>query len=240
MGRYHVPGGMFTRKTISVEDFRVANAGPVGAGERTLLMGVLNVTPDSFSDGGHFLDMQSAVAHGLELERAGADILDIGGESTRPGAEPISAEEELDRVKPVIERLRAQLRIPISWTRKKRKSAEAGIKAGAEIINDVSALHGGDPALAKIVHQKRVALILMHMRGVPRTMQKGPFARDVVRDVLNGTCATVWSEPPRPEFSDRKFCSTPELDLASAMRRSFEASLASAIAGTGTAGSTAR
>src|SRR6202041_1754605 len=104
-------------------------------GERTLIMGVLNVTPDSFSDGGAYLDAQSAVVRAFELERAGADIIDIGGESTRPGADPVSAEEEMARVLPVLESLRGQLRIPISLDTQKANVAEAGIAAGAAIIN---------------------------------------------------------------------------------------------------------
>jgi len=159
-------------------------------GERTLLMGVLNVTPDSFSDGGRYLDAQSAIARAFELERAGADLLDIGGESTRPGAAPVSAAEELARVMPVLEALRGKLRIPISLDTQKAAVAEAGIAAGAEIVNDVSALRA-DPALAEVVRRRRVALLLMHMRGTPGTMQQGPFARDVMRDVLTGLRAAL-------------------------------------------------
>ena len=159
-------------------------------GERTLLMGVLNVTPDSFSDGGRHFDSQSAIARALELEHAGADILDIGGESTRPGAAPSSAKEELERVLPVLDGLRGKLRIPISLDTQKAAVAEAGIAAGAEIINDVSALRT-DPALADVVRRHRVALVLMHMRGTPGTMQEGPFARDVVRDVITGLRAAI-------------------------------------------------
>ncbi len=154
-------------------------------GERTLLMGVLNVTPDSFSDGGLFLGTQAAIRHALEMERAGADILDVGGESTRPGADPIRAEEELTRVLPVLEGLRGKLHIPISLDTQKATVAEAGIAAGAEMVNDISALRA-DPALAEVVRRGRVALVLMHMRGTPRSMQRGPFARNVMRDVTAG------------------------------------------------------
>jgi dihydropteroate synthase len=159
-------------------------------GERTLLMGVLNITPDSFSDGGRHFDPRSAIARALELERAGADILDIGGESTRPGAAPVSANEELARILPVLDGLRGKLRIPISLDTQKAAVAEAGIAAGAQIINDVSALRT-DPALAEVVRRRRVALVLMHMRGIPGTMQEGPFARDVVRDVVTGLRAAI-------------------------------------------------
>jgi dihydropteroate synthase len=154
-------------------------------GERTLVMGVLNVTPDSFSDGGHYFDANAAVARALEIESAGADILDIGGESTRPGAEGISAEEELRRVLPVLEKLRGRLKIPISIDSSKAEVAEAAAAAGAEILNDVTALRR-DPRLADVARRRKLPLILMHMRGEPRTMQKLPFARDVLRDVASG------------------------------------------------------
>jgi len=154
-------------------------------GERTLVMGVLNVTPDSFSDGGVYFDKDSAVARALEIEKAGADILDIGGESTRPGSAAISAEEELRRVLPVLEKLRGLLKIPISIDTSKGEVAEAAAVAGAEILNDVSALRG-DPRVADIARRRKLPLILMHMRGEPRTMQKLPFARDVMRDVASG------------------------------------------------------
>jgi dihydropteroate synthase len=154
-------------------------------GERTLVMGVLNVTPDSFSDGGKYLDSQAAIARALEIERDGADLLDIGGESTRPGAVAISAQEELRRILPVIEVLRGKLRIPMSVDTQKADVAEAAIAAGAEILNDVSALRM-DPRLAEVARRTHAPIILMHMRGTPRTMQRGPFARDVIRDVTVG------------------------------------------------------
>jgi dihydropteroate synthase len=159
-------------------------------GARTLIMGVLNVTPDSFFDGGKYLDSPSAIARAMELERAGADLIDIGGESTRPGADPVSAEEELSRVLPVLEGLQGQIHIPMSLDTQKAAVAEAGIAAGVELINDVSALRS-DPALAEIVRRKRVALILMHMRGTPSTMNKGPFASNVTRDVVSGLKAAA-------------------------------------------------
>jgi dihydropteroate synthase len=154
-------------------------------GERTLVMGVLNVTPDSFSDGGKYLDSQAAIARALEIERDGADLVDIGGESTRPGAAAISAQEELRRILPVIAVLRGKLRIPMSVDTQKADVAEAAIAAGAEILNDVSALRM-DPRLAEVARRTHAPIILMHMRGTPRTMQRGPFARDVIRDVTAG------------------------------------------------------
>jgi len=159
-------------------------------GERTLVMGVLNVTPDSFSDGGKFLDADAAAERALEIERLGADILDIGGESTRPGSKGISAREELMRVIPVLERLKGRLKIPISIDTCKSEVAEAAIFQGAEIINDVTALRV-DPRLAEIAARRKLPLILMHMRGEPRTMQKKPFARDVMRDVTAGLRKSV-------------------------------------------------
>ncbi len=159
-------------------------------GERTLVMGVLNVTPDSFSDGGKFLDPQKAVEHAFAMERDGADLLDVGGESARPGSTGTSAEEELSRVLPVLQGLRGVLKIPISIDTRKAEVAEAAIAAGAEIINDVSGLKS-DPQIAKVAARRGVPLILMHMRGEPATMQKGPFARDVMKDVAQGLRASI-------------------------------------------------
>lgn len=157
----------------------------LGLGVRTLVMGVLNVTPDSFSDGGCFLNPDSAVAHAVAMEAAGADIIDVGGESTRPASLGVSAETELQRVLPVIEELRGKIRIPISVDTSKSEVAEAAARAGAEIVNDVTALRN-DPRIAEVARSRKLALILMHMRGKPRTMQKTPFARDVLRDVARG------------------------------------------------------
>jgi len=159
-------------------------------GERTLVMGVLNVTPDSFSDGGKFLDPQRAVEHALEMERAGADLLDIGGESTRPGSMGTAAETELARILPVLEGLHGALKIPIAVDTRKSQVAEAAISAGAQIINDISGLRF-DPRIAEVAHRRGVPLILMHMRGEPATMQKGPFALDVMKDVVQGLRASI-------------------------------------------------
>ncbi|MGC2670441.1 MAG: dihydropteroate synthase [Candidatus Acidiferrum sp.] len=159
-------------------------------GERTLVMGVLNVTPDSFSDGGRYDEPGIAIEHALAMELAGADLLDIGGESTRPGSEEIPASEELDRILPVLEGLRGRLKIPVSVDTRRSTVAELAIRAGAEIINDVSGLRS-DVRIAEVVAKYRVPLILMHMHGEPRTMQKGPFARDVMRDVARGLRVSV-------------------------------------------------
>jgi dihydropteroate synthase len=160
-------------------------AGPLVLGERTLIMAVLNVTPDSFSDGGQYLDPRKAIEHGLKCERAGADILDIGGESTRPGSEGVSAKEEISRLLPVLEGLRKRLKIPISLDTQKSAVAEAGLKMGVAMLNDVTGLRA-EPGLAALARRYEVPMVLMHMRGQPRTMQKGPFARDVLRDVIAG------------------------------------------------------
>jgi len=154
-------------------------------GRRTLIMGVLNITPDSFSDGGKFLDPARAIDHALALEVSGADILDVGAESTRPGSAGISAEEERARVLPVLAGLRSRLKIPISIDTQKSEVAEAAIAAGAELINDTSGLKF-DPRIAEVAARYRVPLVLMHLRGNPRTMQKQPFARNILQDVLAG------------------------------------------------------
>ncbi len=154
-------------------------------GERTLVMGVLNVTPDSFSDGGKYLDVQRAIEHALAMEQAGADMLDIGGESTRPGSQETSASEELDRILPVLEELRGRLKIPVSVDTRRSTVAELAICAGAQIINDVSGMRN-DTRMGLVAAKHGVPLILMHMRGEPRTMQRGPFVRDVIKDVARG------------------------------------------------------
>jgi len=148
-------------------------------------MGVLNVTPDSFSDGGRYLATRAAVRRALEMEAEGADIIDIGGESTRPGSEGVSMERELERVLPVLNGLRGRLKIPISIDTQKAAIAASAIALGAELVNDVSALRG-DPLMGSLVRKTGVAVVLMHMRGRPKTMQRGPFARDVMRDVTRG------------------------------------------------------
>jgi dihydropteroate synthase len=154
-------------------------------GERTLVMGVLNVTPDSFSDGGKYNQPEIAIEHALALELAGADLLDIGGESTRPGSEKTLASQEVDRILPVLEGLRGRLKIPVSVDTRRSTVAELALRAGAEIINDVSGLRS-DARLAEVAAKYGAPLILMHMRGEPRTMQKGPFAQDVMKDVAQG------------------------------------------------------
>lgn len=165
-------------------------SGRLVLGERTLIMGVLNVTPDSFSDGGEFLGPEAAIERALEMERDGADLLDVGAESTRPGSGAVSVEEELRRVLPVLEGLRGRLKIPISVDTQKAEVARAALNAGAELINDVSGLKH-DPKIAEVAAEHKVPLILMHMRGEPGTMQQKPFAREVLRDVISGLKASA-------------------------------------------------
>jgi len=180
------PHSMIVRKK-----FRLLVGGrAIVLGERTLVMGVLNVTPDSFSDGGKFFRAADAVKAALAMERAGADILDIGAESTRPGSTGISAEEELERLLPVLAALRGQLKIPISIDTQKARVAEMAIGAGAAMLNDISGLKH-DPKIAEVVARFSVPLILMHMRGTPRTMQKKPWAKDVLKDVSDGLRESV-------------------------------------------------
>lgn len=143
-------------------------------------MGVVNVTPDSFSDGGEYLDPALAIAHGEELVRDGADVLDVGGESTRPGAEEVGVEEELARVGPVVAGLAGVATVSIDTS--KASVAEAALDAGAAIVNDVTALRG-DPGMAGLCAQRGAGLVLMHMKGDPRTMQENPVYDDVVDDV---------------------------------------------------------
>lgn len=145
-------------------------------------MGVLNVTPDSFSDGGKFLDPVRAVERAIEMVSEGADMIDVGGESTRPGASDVGIEEEMRRVVPVIENAAKRVNVPISIDTRKAEVAEAAIKAGASIINDVSALSGGSD-LADIAARSGSALVLMHMKGTPRDMQEKPFYKDLIGEI---------------------------------------------------------
>jgi dihydropteroate synthase len=152
-------------------------------GKRTLLMGVLNVTPDSFSDDGFFFDKEKAIAHGLRMVEEGADIIDIGGESTRPGSKPLELEEELRRVIPVIESLAKEVDVPISIDTYKSTVAQRAIEAGAEMINDISGLHF-DPSLAQLAAKEDTPLVLMHIRGTPETMQKDVHYDSLFSEIL--------------------------------------------------------
>jgi dihydropteroate synthase len=159
-------------------------------GDRTLIVGILNVTPDSFSDGGVYLEPDRAYARALELEELGADILDIGAESTKPGAQRVTEEQELHRLVPVLKRLRGKLGIPISVDTYKSSVADKALQTGAEIVNDVSALTF-DPQMAKMVVKHDAGLILNHMRGTPETWAKLPPLKDPITTVTNDLVACV-------------------------------------------------
>jgi dihydropteroate synthase len=154
-------------------------------GERTLVMGVLNVTPDSFSDGGEFFSLDRALAHAEQMIAEGADIIDIGGESTRPGSAFVTEAEELQRVIPVIERLAAKTSVPISIDTTKSSVARAAIAAGAEIVNDISGLRF-DPLIADEAAKAKAGLVLMHSRGTPKDMQQLPPVDDILGEVISG------------------------------------------------------
>jgi dihydropteroate synthase len=149
---------------------------------RPLVMGIVNVTPDSFSDGGQHATTEPAIAHGLRLIQDGADLLDIGGESTRPGAAPVPLEEELRRVVPVVERLASQTTVPLSVDTSKAEVARRCLEAGAHIINDVTAL-AGDPQMLAVARQHGCGVILMHMQGTPQTMQQAPHYENVLSEI---------------------------------------------------------
>jgi dihydropteroate synthase len=153
-------------------------------GGAPLILGIVNVTPDSFSDGGRFRDADAAVAHALRLIEEGADLLDIGGESTRPGAQPVALDEELARVIPVVTRLAAQTSLPLSVDTSKAEVARQALAAGAHVINDITSLQG-DPAMCEVVRSHRAGVILMHMQGTPATMQNNPRYDDVVAEVAD-------------------------------------------------------
>ena len=147
-------------------------------------MGILNVTPDSFSDGGRFLDPGRAAEQGVRLAEEGADLIDVGGASTRPGALPVPLAEELRRVLPVVARLAKTVRVPISVDTAQAEVARQALDRGAALINDVTALRG-DPAMAGVIARSKAAVILMHMHGTPQTMQRAPRYQNVVRDVAD-------------------------------------------------------
>jgi dihydropteroate synthase len=151
--------------------------------ERPVLMGVLNVTPDSFSDGGRFFDRAEALRRLEELQAEGADIIDVGGESTRPGASPVSGEEELRRVMPAVEAAAARLDLPVSIDTTKSGVARAALDAGAEVINDISGLRF-DPELAELAAESGAGLVLMHIRGEPRTMQRDVHYDDLMGEIV--------------------------------------------------------
>jgi dihydropteroate synthase len=158
--------------------------------ERTLIMGILNVTPDSFSDGGQFLTVDGALAHAEQMISEGADIIDVGGESTRPGGEPVSVEEEIERVVPAIEALSRRVSVPISVDTTKSEVARAALDAGAAIVNDISALRF-DFYVADAVARAGAGLVLMHSRGTPATMHRLPPVADIMEEVVSSLRASI-------------------------------------------------
>lgn len=152
--------------------------------KRTYIMGILNITPDSFSDGGLYFNKESAVEHAIRMEEEGADIIDIGGESTRPGAEPISTEEEIRRVVPVIEALEKKIKVPISIDTYKAGVAEKALSAGADIVNDISGLRF-DPDMPGVVVRYQVPVVIMHIKGTPRDMQVNPTYKALIPEIMD-------------------------------------------------------
>jgi len=154
-------------------------------GDRTAVMGILNVTPDSFSDGGHYFDLEKAIARGKEIEQEGADVIDIGGESSRPGSDPIPEDEELRRVLPVIETLASTLQIPISVDTYRASVAKRALHAGAQVVNDISAFRF-DPSMANVVAEERAGVVLMHSRGTRDMLHRQSRMADPVGEVTGG------------------------------------------------------
>jgi len=152
--------------------------------ERTHVMGILNVTPDSFYDGGQYFDSSRAVERVYQMVEEGADLIDIGGESTRPGADPLSTSEEMQRVLPVIEKLQGKISVPVSIDTRKSEVAEAALQAGAHLVNDISGLRF-DPKMASTVARYRVPVVLMHIKGSPKDMQKKPEYKDLIGEIYD-------------------------------------------------------
>lgn len=177
---------------LEASDRFAAPRGPIAgmALDRPRIMGVINVTPDSFSDGGHFLSAKEAIAHGLKLEEDGADMLDIGGESTRPGAQPVPLDEELARVMPVLEGLAGRTRCRLSIDTRKAEVMRRAASAGAHILNDISALTN-DPRSLRIAAESKLPIVLMHSQGDPATMQRDPRYQNVLLDVYDQLAARV-------------------------------------------------
>ncbi|MCL4539441.1 MAG: dihydropteroate synthase [Bacteroidetes bacterium] len=161
-------------------------------GTRTYLMGILNVTPDSFSDGGRFFDQTDAVLHGFQMVKDGADMIDVGGESTRPGAEYVPADEEIRRVVPVIRKIRQKTSVPVSIDTYKSEVAKAALEAGATIVNDISGLHF-DEKMAEVIAEHSASVVIMHIKGTPKDMQTNPEYDDVVREVYDYLSKSVES-----------------------------------------------
>ncbi len=188
--------------------------------KKTYIMGILNVTPDSFSDGGRFFEKDEAVKHALQMEAEGADIIDVGGESTRPGAEEISVEEELRRIMPVIDAMGRKKRVLISVDTRKAKVAEEAISAGARLVNDVSGLRF-DSLMASVVARYGVGVIVMHMKGTPRDMQVNPTYTDVVEEVIRGLEESI-SIAKRSGVSEDKIIIDPGIGFGKTLEHNIE------------------
>jgi dihydropteroate synthase len=197
------------------------NGATLALGERALVMGIINVTPDSFSDGGRLIDPARAVEAGVRMVDEGADLLDVGGESTRPGAEPLDDEEERRRVVPVIEGLASRVRVPISVDTYRGSTAAAALDAGASLVNDISGLRY-DPALAGVVAARQVPIVLMHMRGHAREMYGQASYHDVVAEVLDELRAGVAFATGAGIAADRVLVD-PGLGFAKEAPHSYEA-----------------
>jgi dihydropteroate synthase len=202
------------------EDRYIWRAGPhiLDCSARTLVMGIVNVTPDSFSDGGRFFDPEVAVSRGIEMVRDGADIIDVGGESTRPGSDPVPIEDERERVVPVIKRLAAEVPVPISVDTRKHEVAETALDAGASIVNDVTA--GRDPEMFRLVRDSGAGMVLMHMKGEPKTMQESPHYDDVVLEVHDYLDARVRAAVEAGADGDR-LCVDPGLGFGKTTEHSL-------------------
>jgi dihydropteroate synthase len=174
IGRPHLGRMMLKLSPIVCKDYTLRF-------EKTLIMGILNVTPDSFSDGGLFADIDTAVAHGKKMVSEGADVIDVGGESSRPGSAPLSEKEELDRILPVVTRLLDEVSVPISIDTYKPLVADACLKAGAHLINDITGLT--NPEMRKVAVKHNIPVVLMHMRGTPKTMQQNPVYQDLLGEI---------------------------------------------------------
>jgi dihydropteroate synthase len=196
------------------------SGGSLALGGRTLVMGVINVTPDSFSDGGRLLDPAQAIDAGVRMADEGADLIDVGGESTRPGAEPVGDAEERRRVLPVIEGLAARVRVPISVDTYRSSTAAEALAAGAMVVNDISGLRY-DPALAETVSASRAAVVLMHTRGRPRQMYEQASYHDVIAEVLDELRESIAFATSRGVAIERIIVD-PGLGFAKAARHSYE------------------
>jgi dihydropteroate synthase len=170
--------GQENPKVLKAKDFELA------IGERTYVMGILNVTPDSFTDGGKYMEKEKAVDHALQMEDEGADMIDVGGESSRPGSDPVPQEEELKRIIPVIEGIAGRVKIPISVDTRRANVAMEALQAGAAMVNDITGLRG-DPGMVQVISESGASVVIMHMKGQPKDMQKNPTYDDLIGETYD-------------------------------------------------------